>query len=688
MIPILFEKDTTTFNSNGLGRLHDCISVKVVEERNSIYECDFEYPVGGANFDEIQCGRIIGVIHDDTGDIQPFDIVSYSKPIDGIVSFHAVHISYRLKGYVVDQTDVNSLADAMTKLATATPSNSFTYTADFTATGYAGAFNGIPRSVRQLLGGVEGSILDTYGGEYEWDKFQVILHQSRGEAVNFAIRYGVNMVDFTDDTDYANTFTSAIPYWIGDDGEGNQTVIKGNKVNSGLTPHDGHERCVPLDLTDKFQSAPTSTELENLALSMMVARDVNLPKQSIKVDFVRLQDYNEYTLLSNLLDCKLCDSIEVIFPDYSMSGYFKIVRTEYDVLEERYSSMELGALATTLSQALGISEQTSGVTSGGGSSVRYGECSTASGTVAKTVTVTPPITGLTTGMEIYVKFTNSNTKANPTLNVNELGAKPIRRYGSTAPSTSVATSWYAGSVVNLVYDGTNWQMVGWLNTTYSSMSVGEYQAGTGTTARLITPARLKDAIAYWTSKRASLGTTRQTSADLTQDGITGVSHFLATSSMTTSKPDNDGHILHMAWDNTGGWDSQLYVQNGNNPIMLVRGQQGGTWGSWKKVYTEATATDKTTFTPTSGSSYSNYGGCYYEKWGNVVHVHVGVSGLTTGTSTQIYTLPSGCYPTSPIYAHGTGGAWNNIGYLEISTTGAVTVRSQGTYCGADAVFMV
>lgn len=96
---------------------------------------------------------------------------------------------------------------------------------------------------------------------------------------------------------------------------------------------------------------------------------------------------------------------------------------------------------------------------------------------------------------------------------------------------------------------------------------------------------------------------------------------------------------------------------------------------------------RTTFTPTSGSSYSSYGGCYYEKYGRTVHVHVGVSGLTTGTATTVYTLPEGYRPSSPVFAHGTGGSWNNIGYMEISTAGVVTVRSQGTYCGADVTFM-
>ena len=97
---------------------------------------------------------------------------------------------------------------------------------------------------------------------------------------------------------------------------------------------------------------------------------------------------------------------------------------------------------------------------------------------------------------------------------------------------------------------------------------------------------------------------------------------------------------------------------------------------------------KATFTPTSGSSYSSYGGCYYEKYGRVVHVHVGMSGLTAGTATVIYTLPSGYRPSTTVFAHGTGGAWNNIGYVEIYADGRISVRSQGAYCGADITFLV
>ena len=167
MIPILYEKTETAFISNGLGRLRDCISCIVSEERNGIYECDFEYPVDGANYDLIQVGRIIGVTHDDTGDIQPFDIVSFTKPIDGVVTFHCVHISYRQSYLTVTGSGINSLSAAFTLFGNATPANPFTYSTDKTSTGYLGCADGIPRTVRQMLGGIEGSVLDAYGGEYE-----------------------------------------------------------------------------------------------------------------------------------------------------------------------------------------------------------------------------------------------------------------------------------------------------------------------------------------------------------------------------------------------------------------------------------------------------------------------------------------------------------------------------------------
>lgn len=493
MIPILFEATETSFATNGIARLRDCISCVVTEERNGVYECDFEYPIDGAHFEDIIPGRIIGVTHDESGDLQPFDIVSYSKPINGVASFHAVHISYRQSFLTVTGSGISSLADALDLLTQATPTNPFTYETDITSSAYFAGANGTPKTVRELLGGSEGSILDSYGGEYEFDKFSVKLKANRGQIRDFAIRYGVNMTEYTDDADYFGAFNSCVPYWNG----GGETPVIGSRVDSGLTSYAGRDLCVPLDLSDKFENAPTTAQLEAEALAYMLRNQTHLPQQNIKVDFLRLQDYSGYEGFENLLQCNLCDTISVVFPKYGMTGAFKIVRTEFDVLENRYIEMELGALQTSLSEALGISGNDVVISGGGGASFRYGQCSTGASTAAKVVTLSPALTELKTGEVIFVKFTNSNSVANPTLNVNGLGAKNIRRYGTTSPSTSAASSWNAGSVVALVYDGTYWQMVGWINTTYSSMSEAEYKAGTSGTARLITPARLKGAIQYW-----------------------------------------------------------------------------------------------------------------------------------------------------------------------------------------------
>lgn len=353
MIPILYDRDETAFISNGLGRLRDCISCIVTEERNGIYECDFEYPVNGAHYDEIQVGRIIGVTHDESEDIQPFDIVSFTRPIDGIVTFHCVHISYRQSYMTVTGSNINNLADAFTALNSAQPSNPFSYTTDKTSTGYVAAFDGVPKSVRSVLGGVEGSILDAYGGEYEWDKFNVILHSARGTIRNFSIRYGVNMLDYNEDFDSSGTYSSCVPYWT----DGTTTIVGDRQDSSGSTV-TGRGECVPLDVSDKFESQPTKAQVESMGLSVMNANNPMIPKQNIHVEFVRLQDMG-YEWLDSLYECKLCDTITVVFPDYNATGQFKIVKTVWNVLEDRFDSMELGDLSVTLAEALGISSGSS-----------------------------------------------------------------------------------------------------------------------------------------------------------------------------------------------------------------------------------------------------------------------------------------------------------------------------------------
>ena len=370
MIPIIYEKDEVAFITNGLGRLRDCLTCTVTEERNGIYECEFTYPVDGANYDLIIPGRIITVTHDDTGDIQPFDIVSYSRPIDGIVTFRAVHISYRLREKVM-QTVGTTVSDLTTAISMMNAGNyGFTFSTDFTASGYCSAFGDVPRSARQVLGGMEGSMLDAYGGEYKFDKWTVQLLKARGVARDLTIRYGVNMMDFEEEADFSSTYNVAIPYW-----EKDGNVIFGNPVYHGSKATYAHRNIAHcMDLSDKYENSPTRAQLEAKAESIMNRKKPWLPEQNIKVNFIRLQDSPEYEQYAPLMTCSLCDTINMVFPRYNVSGTFKIVRIVWDVLQGRYVEMELGDLKTTLSEALGVGNSTS--SSGGGGSDGIASCTT------------------------------------------------------------------------------------------------------------------------------------------------------------------------------------------------------------------------------------------------------------------------------------------------------------------------
>ena len=370
MIPILYESTETTFTSNGLGRLRDCLGAVCVEERNGVYELDFSYPVTGAHFDEITVGRIIGVTHDDTGDLQPFDIVSYERPIDGIVKFHCTHISYRQSFYCVTASNVSVIwptAFDILKNQSKPSGNPFNYELDYPS-GFSNsviaAFDGLPHSIRSILGGTEGSILDSIygGGEFEWNRWNVIIHQSRGQLRDFTIRYGVNMLDYNEECSLAESYMSCVPYWT----DGTDKVIGDRQTGSSRTVTNRGET-IPIDVSDKFESKPTKAQVNAEGLKYLNTNKTALPVQNITVEFARLQD--SMPELSNLMTCRLCDSIKVIFPDYNAGGIFKIVKTEWDVLGDKYEKMELGELSTTLAEALGVSSGAGGSPLGGGSGI-------------------------------------------------------------------------------------------------------------------------------------------------------------------------------------------------------------------------------------------------------------------------------------------------------------------------------
>lgn len=362
MIPILFEKTETDFTSNGLGRLN-CIRCIVTEERNGIYECEFDLPVTDPMFNEVQIGRIIASTHDEEGDVQPFDIYKKSEPINGVVTFYASHISYRLNEITVEPFTALSCSDALAGLKTnSIGSNPFTFTTDKAV---SSEYNlKAPASLRGLLAGQENSILDVYGkGDYLFDKFNVALYVNRGTDTDVSIRYGKNLAEYTGEIDYSSTYNGVVPFWAGDvydDETGASTptlvTLTEKYISAGQPLPGGRLVLVPMDLSGDFGEPPTEEQLRSRATSRLNSSAAWLPSQNLTINFVQLWQTEEYKNLAPLEKVRLCDTVLVDVPMYGVSGLrIKIIRVVWDALLERYSEMELGTAQATLASTIGES---------------------------------------------------------------------------------------------------------------------------------------------------------------------------------------------------------------------------------------------------------------------------------------------------------------------------------------------
>lgn len=376
MIPILHNGDETRFINNGIGRLSDATRCQVTEERNGIYELQLDYPITGAHFEDIKQGRLIAATHDDKGDLQPFEVYRRTVPdLNGIVTFYAHHISYKLNGVTVEPFTAGSCAAALQAIKdNSINQNPFTFWTDKTTT--AEFTNDAPRNARAMLAGEENSILDVFGsGEYEFDKFTVKLHAARGTDSDCEIRYGKNLTDLNQDIDSSGTFNAIVPFWK--DSEGNilmlpEKIIVYEGIEPKITYLTDHNLIVirtetgepieipywdvdaaPMDLSDAFEEMPTVEQLRQAAKARFESGEYWAPKENLTVDFVQLWQTEEYKDYAGLQRVSLCDTVSVYYPQVAIAAVKqKVVRVVYNVLLDRYDSIELGAVQTTLGEQI------------------------------------------------------------------------------------------------------------------------------------------------------------------------------------------------------------------------------------------------------------------------------------------------------------------------------------------------
>lgn len=344
----LFLSTATSFTANGEGILSDALICTVNQELNGQYELTLQYPVGGQHYDEIALRSIICAPVDPISSDQPFRVYRISKPINGVVTVNARHLAYDLSGYIDDPFTAASLGLALQGLTgNATPSGCpFTFGTDKTV---ASAFTAKePASIWSHLGGSAGSILDTYGGEWEFNGLTCYLWNRRGEDRGVTIRYGKNMTDYQQDLNCEAVYTGVYPYWK--DADGNTVVTLTEKIVTASGTYD-FTRILPLDLTDKFESQPTEAELRTKAQAYVTANNIGVPDVSWKVDFVRLEDSAEYP--ESLVEIVfLGDSVTVEFEKYNVSASARVVAAQFNALLGRYDSVTLGSVKANLADTI------------------------------------------------------------------------------------------------------------------------------------------------------------------------------------------------------------------------------------------------------------------------------------------------------------------------------------------------
>lgn len=347
MNPILFPANSTEWKTQGLGALPDAISCKVTEERNGIFELEIQYPMSGLHFEDIADRCILLAIPSPYRSPQPFRIYRITRPMNGICTIYARHIAYDLAGIPLNPFTAENAPAAMAALqSNAAVSNPFEFWTDKSTE--ANFSVPVPSSTRSVLGGQTGSVLDVYGGEYEWDNFTVKLWNQRGRDNGVNIRYGKNLTDIEQDRNIDNVYTGIYPYWTDSDGN---LVACDPKIVPAPGTYD-FVRILPVDFSSDFEDQPTPEQLQERAESYVKDNKVGIPTVSIQASFVQLEQTEEYKDLALLEKCDLCDTVTIQFERLGVDAKAEIVKIETDVLLERYNSVEIGEVRANISDTI------------------------------------------------------------------------------------------------------------------------------------------------------------------------------------------------------------------------------------------------------------------------------------------------------------------------------------------------
>lgn len=350
MKPILYTADRTSFDDNGLGILSDAVSCKVTRELNGQYELEMRYPVEGVHYGEIALRSILRVAVDPGKDIQPFRIYRITPAMGGVATIYARHVAYDLGGYVVAPFAAADAPSAVAGIKNHALPSGMPFELSTDKTTVASMAVTAPTSAWALLGGQQGSLLDVYGGEYEFDGWAVRLLTRCGADRGVAVRYGKNLTDLTQDSNCANCYTGVVPYW-----KDNETTVMAPPVYA--EGDFGYTRLMPLDLSSDFEEQPTEAELQAAGAAYVKRNQIGVPAVSWEVKLALLAQASGYEDVAHLEQIYLGDTVGVHFARLGVDATARVNKIVWDCLLERYDSVALGSVKATIAATIAGQQQ-------------------------------------------------------------------------------------------------------------------------------------------------------------------------------------------------------------------------------------------------------------------------------------------------------------------------------------------
>ena len=347
--PILYKANETNFEHLGVSVLSDASKCYVSREKNGIYILEFDYPVNGKDVDKIKEGMYIKSDAGYRTKNQRF-VVSKITKTQNEFKLYCQHISQVKTTMNAIRPDITLTNVSAMGALTAWRDNLLDSREEFFVQSDIGTLNSTTWKVenienaRDALGGKAGSILDVWGGEYEFDNLNITLHRSMGIDNPTIIAYGKNLLDLEQEQSILETYTSVFPFKKYTDDNNREQLITLPEILLDSTHLNKftHRRILKVDFSSD-ENLKTVEQLRSKAKSYIKNNNVGVPKTNLKINYQDLSKVEGVFDNPALEQIDLCDRLKVYYSELGiLNENAKVVKVIWDVILEENHEIEVG----------------------------------------------------------------------------------------------------------------------------------------------------------------------------------------------------------------------------------------------------------------------------------------------------------------------------------------------------------